>query len=282
MKTRPSLILPPFRLTNWAAFSDVSFPPPAGLASWSEAVSTVQPPVFNVTLITAYLDIGEFGKGSPNNKRDHRIYKYWSTSYSRITSPVVFYTDSEDFAQHFLTVRQNMLSMTKVIRVNRSELWSFALRERIAAIYAAGYPKHWPNTVYPDYTCTTHAKFDFVLDTLSKGYFPSRYVAWMDVGYLRMMSRNASSYYRILPSSQFDSKRVLCGEVYKPNFNTSWRTIFRQNINWVAGGFFLATRDVMKTFVEQYRRAVTSFLQLHESQVSSWCEPVWPSTLKGP
>ena len=127
MKTRPSLILPPFRQTNWEAFSDVRFPPPAGLASWSEAVSIVQPPVFNVTLITAFLDTGQFGKGSPKNKRDHRIYKYWSTRYSRITSPVVFYTDSEDFAQHFLTVRQNMLSMTKVIRVNRSELWSFAL-----------------------------------------------------------------------------------------------------------------------------------------------------------
>ena len=247
----------------------MSFPPPAGLASWSEAVSTVQPPVFNVTLVTAFIDIGEFGKGAPNKKRDHRIYKTWSAGYSRIMSPVVIYTDSEDFAQHFLTVRQNMLSITKVIRVNRSELWSFGLRERIAAIYAGGYPKHWPNTVNPDYTCVTHAKFDFVLDTLSKGYFASHYVAWMDVGYLRTISRKASAFYTMLPSSEFDSKRVLCGEVYTPNFNTPWRTIFRRNINWVAGGFFLATHDVMKIFVEQYRRAVTSFLQLHESQVSS-------------
>ena len=147
MKTQPSLILLRFRQTKWPAYSDVRFPPPAVLASWSEAVSIVQPPVFNVTLITAYLDIGQFGKRLPKNIRDHLIYKQWSTSYSRIASPVVFYTDSEDFAQHFLTVRQNMLSLTKVIRVNRSELWSFALRERIAAIYAAGYPKYWPNTV---------------------------------------------------------------------------------------------------------------------------------------
>ena len=120
MKTRPSLILTPFRQTNWAAFSDVRFPPPAGLASSSEAVSIVQPPFFNVTLITAYLDIGKFGKRSPKNIRDHHIYKQWSTSYSRITSPVVFYTDSKDFTQHFLTVSQNILSVTKVIRVTEA------------------------------------------------------------------------------------------------------------------------------------------------------------------
>ena len=229
--------------------------------------STVKPPLFNVTVVTAFLDIGDFGKGAPNRKRDHRIYKEWSAAYSRIISPVVLYTDSDDFARHFFTVRQNLLNVTKVVRVNRSELWSFGLRDQIAAIYAGGYPKHWPNTVYPDYTCVTHAKFDFVLDTLSKGYFASRHIVWMDVGYLRNIVGKKSPFYTILPPSEFDPKRVLCGEVFKPNFKSPWRRLFRENINWVAGGFFLATREVMKTFVEQYRRAVTSFLQLHESQV---------------
>ena len=183
-------------------------------------------------------------------------------------APVVMYTDSEDFARHFLTVRRHLLNVTKVVHVNRSEIWSFGLRDRIAAIYAGGYPKHWPNTVYPDYTCLTHAKFDFVLDTLSKGYFASRHVAWMDVGYLRRKLRKQPPiFYTMLPPPEFDSRRVLCGQVRKPDFRSDWRAIFRRKINWVAGGFFLATRDVMKTFVKQYRRAVTSFLQLNESQV---------------
>jgi hypothetical protein len=61
-------------------------------------------------------------------------------------------------------------------------------------------------------------------------------------------------------------------QVYKPDFNQAWQGIFRGNKNWVAGGFFLATREVMTNFVRQYRRAVTSFLDLKESNVSNLVE----------
>ncbi|PVD20573.1 hypothetical protein C0Q70_18729 [Pomacea canaliculata] len=47
----------------------------------------------------------------------------------------------------------------------------------------------------------------------------------------------------------------------------AWRYIFWENINWVAGGFFLAKRQVMMDFVLQYQRAVELFLRLNQSQV---------------
>ncbi|XP_070189120.1 uncharacterized protein [Littorina saxatilis] len=228
-------------------------------------------PRYHVTLVTAFLDIGEFAKTRPERKRDHRLYETWSSAYFRVLSPVVLYTDSESFARHFLSVRRKLLNVTKVVMVRRDGLWSFGLKDRIAAVYSRrDYPKNYPNTVYPEYTCLTHAKMDFLQDAVDNADFPSRLVAWMDVGYLRdIAGKNFTGYYNLLPplNLPLDASRVLCGQVVKPNFTTPWLTVIRRNRNWVAGGFFLATPDVMTRFVTQYRRAVTSFLALNESQV---------------
>ncbi|KAL8605929.1 hypothetical protein ACOMHN_024753 [Nucella lapillus] len=219
-----------------------------------------------VAVVTAFLDIGEFGKGAPKNKRDWHIYQRWSSAYSQLQAPVVMYTNSPTFAKHFLSVRQHLHNMTLVRHVDLSDLWSFGLQPQIAAIYSRGYPKHWPNTVYPRYTCVTHAKFDLLHDVMEKGLFASRLIAWMDIGYLRdVVGKNDT--YIMHPPQNFDPQRVLCGEVNTPNFTRPWKSILRHNVNWVAGGFFLARRDVMTTFVEQYRRAVTSFLRHQETQV---------------
>lgn len=226
----------------------------------------------HVMVVTAFLDIGEFGKGSPSIKRDHNIYEKWTAAWRLLHSPVVFYTDSAGFAKHIQTVRKHLPDLTRVVQVNRSAVWAFQQREKIAGIYAAGYPKHWPNTVYPDYTCVTHAKFDFVKDAADKNYFPSQYTVWMDAGYLREKADEAANvtsrtYYVMEPPSDFDPTRVMCGQIYQPHFNTPWKEILRGNINWVGGGFFLGRPPLMLKFVEQYRRAVTLFLEQKESNV---------------
>ncbi|XP_076449253.1 uncharacterized protein LOC143285730 [Babylonia areolata] len=240
----------------------------ASLTSEQEATEAPTVPLHNVTIVTAFLDIGEFGKGSPSNKRDWHIYMKWSTAYSRVLSPVVMYTNSDTFARHFESVRGKLPHLTKVIRLPLTSLWVFGLKPKIAAIYAGGYPKHYPNTVYPEYTCVTHAKFDVLRDVLEKNYFPSHHIAWMDVGYLRNIAgQKPPLNYTMFPPPEYDPRRVLCGEVFNPDFNRAWKGILRGNVNWVAGGFFLARRDVMSTFVDQYRRAVTLFLEQGESQV---------------
>ncbi|XP_025115837.1 uncharacterized protein LOC112577102 isoform X2 [Pomacea canaliculata] len=224
---------------------------------------------YNVTMVSAFIDIGEFGKGARNIKRDHRIYQNWSWAYSAIYSPLVFYTDSPSFADHMQHVRQKQPDLTKIILVNRTSLWAFQLRDAIAAIYRAGYPKHYPNTVYPDYTCVTHAKFEFVKDAILNNYFNSRHVVWVDVGYFRDMwtRHNKTTAFTMHLLANLDPKRVLCTQVGAPNFTMAWRDIFWKNINWVAGGFFLAKRQVMVNFVLQYQRAVELFLRLNQSQV---------------
>lgn len=227
---------------------------------------------YNLTIVTAFIDIGAFGKDTPSNLRDHNIYEKWATAYAMIHSPLVFYTDSRDFQKHMQRVRHNLLHLTHFVFVNRSALWSFQQRDKIDAIYKAGYPKHWPNTVYPDYTCVTHSKFDFLADAIENSYFPSDHTVWMDVGYLRdllpQVTHNKSQpAYVMLPPQDFNSSRVMVGQVGGSDFKIDWKTIFRLNINWVAGGFFLARSTLMLEFVQQYRKAVTLFLEKGESQV---------------
>ncbi|KAK7505753.1 hypothetical protein BaRGS_00003024, partial [Batillaria attramentaria] len=242
-------------------------------ATWAEVPSSESSRVrYNLTIVTAFLDIGQFGKGTPGNKRDHRIYEKWSSAYRLVHSPIVFYTDSPAFGRHIQHVRRHLPDLTRVVHVNRSQLWSFQQKDKIAAIYKAGYPKHWPNTVYPDYTCVTHTKFELVEDAILKGYYLSDHVVWMDAGYLRdkageAANRSSSMYYVMEPPADFDPTRVMCGEIYQPNFNRGWRGIFRGNINWVGGGFFLGRVDLMLKFVRQYTKAVGLFLELHESNV---------------
>lgn len=225
--------------------------------------------MYNITLVSAYIDIGEFGKGTAGNKRDNKIYTTWSEPFSKVVAPLLFFTDSLSFSVHIQDVRRDLAHLTKIVHVNRSELWAFQQRPSIAKVYAGNYPKHWPNTVYPDYTCLTHAKFDFILDALDKAYFPpTPYVAWMDVGYLRdIVNRAYPTLYYLRPPNVSNVSRVMVGQVNHPDFHQPWQGIFRKNKNWVAGGFFLATRDVFRAFVLAYRRAVMSFLQLGESNV---------------
>ncbi|KAK7114093.1 hypothetical protein V1264_000214 [Littorina saxatilis] len=224
--------------------------------------------VYNVTLVTAFLDIGQFSKGAQDNKRDHLNYERWCLPYAKIVSPVVLYTDSAQFARYFLGVRRRLEHLTKVVRVDRSKLWSFSLRDKIAKIYSGHYPRFYPNTVNPDYTCMTHAKFDMLEDAITNDFFLSPYVAWMDVGYMRELPRKwKSSLHAVLPPADFNASTVLCGQRYAPKFWKPYWSVLVWNDNWVAGGFFLATRDVMGQFVRLYRRAVGVFLEKGYSQV---------------
>ena len=141
-------------------------------------------------------------------------------------------------------------------------MWAFMLRDRIAAIYSQpGYPKFYPSTVIPEYSCVMHAKYELMHRVSEENPFRSRYFAWLDIGLFRDIADNwqQESFTMHLPP-QFDDNKVAYTEVQPRNVLLSERYIFRHASNWLCGCFFLAERSVMLRWTNDYMRATGLFV----------------------
>ncbi|XP_025087813.1 uncharacterized protein LOC112560272 isoform X3 [Pomacea canaliculata] len=218
---------------------------------------------YNVTMVSAYFDLGSFAKGTKKNLRGKSHYEDWFTKFGALHNPLVFYTDSDTFAQIALRVRGGELAaLTRVIKVSRDQLWSFQLREKVARIYAqSSYPKHLPNTVIPEYSCAMHAKFEVMNDTIRNRYFPSSHYAWIDIGCFRDLSVTINEVLSLVPPKDLDPSRIMYSEVFSPALTMLPSKIFRENIVWVGGASFVGRAEVVLEFTEQYRRATVRFLE---------------------
>ena len=160
-----------------------------------------------------------------------------------------------------LETRRHLANKTRVIRVHRSQLKSFRDVEKIRTIFRdPQYPRHPPNTVIPEYPCTQHAKYEFILEALEKNYFPSKYIAWLDIGYFRYLIERRRSFYIVTPPGMDESK-VAMNEVARPDWSLDPSDVFRGNLVWVGGGMSISTRPVFRRFVEEYTRSVDAFLE---------------------
>ena len=76
----------------------------------------------NLTVVTAFFDLGKFPKGSLSNMRTPDSYKNWMGVYKYLQNPLIIYTDSKKIAQYFEKLRQNSTYITKVISFSRGQL----------------------------------------------------------------------------------------------------------------------------------------------------------------
>ena len=56
----------------------------------------------DITVVTAFIDIGDVGLGSPSNKLTPNEYLKWSETFKYMLNPLVVYTDSQLFYNHML------------------------------------------------------------------------------------------------------------------------------------------------------------------------------------
>lgn len=215
----------------------------------------------SLTVVTAFLDLGQFSKGSITNTRSPETYRSWMKIYQHLKNPLIIYTDSYKFKDFFTDLRKNSSSITEVILINRKALWSFKIKPRIAEIYAQpGYPKFYPNTVEPDYTSMTHSKLSFVAKAITSKLFPSDYYCWIDLGYFRDLSDRATNFYLEIPSD-LDRRRVGVTQVLNVDLhNITARSIILGNLNWIGGGLFLGKPDILLKFEKQYKHRVMYYL----------------------
>jgi hypothetical protein len=219
-------------------------------------------PSSNMTIVTAYFNLGSFKKGGGGMVFNPSVYFKWAAVFKFILNSIVIYTDSEEFENLIYKCRTGMSNTTKVLRIQRNSTWAFQLVDQIRMIYSqSGYPKHFPNTVVPEYSCAQHAKYSVVTDAIHKNYFNSKYYAWLDIGYFRKIV-SSRKYFRLHTPPKFDPRKVAVTKISDQNMNNSFKSIFHGNMVWVGGGLFVGTADVLLQFGQQYEKAVHYFLNL--------------------
>ncbi|XP_076436444.1 uncharacterized protein LOC143275971 [Babylonia areolata] len=217
----------------------------------------------NVTLVTAFFDLGTFQKGDGDHEFQHSVDMYlrWATTLLYVQNPLMVFTDCPQVADLFRNGFQGR-KLKVVFISNRSSLLSFQYLPRIRRVFSdPNYPKFHPNTVVPEYSCSQHAKVDVMEKALAWNEFHTEYFAWVDLGYFRDLSFRKRKFWIAVPPEFDDTKLAAC-EVGTPSFEKNVEEIFKRNEYWVGGGMFLATRRRYAAFLTEYRRALLHFLGL--------------------
>jgi len=153
----------------------------------------------NMTIVSAFFDIGSFKKGKSGVIHRPKLYHEWSKPFGFITNPVVIFTDSKPFAIMMEKLRSSngLKNKTKIILVNRTSIWAFQLMTPLTRLFEQKwYPKFYPNTVSPAYSCVQHAKFAVVATAVRKNYFRTLFYAWLDIGYFRQITKQ-DTFFKI-------------------------------------------------------------------------------------
>lgn len=214
----------------------------------------------NVTIVTAYWNLGTFQKGVGGLKFSTNTYFKWASTFKFLVNPLVVYTDCKEFKELMETLRSDRLNNTMIYLLNRTELWPFQLVTQMKSVLdQPGYPKYYPNTVIPEYPAAQHSKYAVVAETIRKGVFANPYFAWVDIGYFRDVVERKVDFTLDIPPG-FDPGKISVNRVEGLSMNIDPFTIFRKNIVWVGGGIFLGKGEALLQFEQLYHRAVKYFL----------------------
>ncbi|XP_055956969.1 uncharacterized protein LOC126821568 isoform X2 [Patella vulgata] len=217
-------------------------------------------PENEITVVTAYFNIGSFIKGSAIKFTPDRYLK-WMTSFRYLNNPLVVYVDEQKTADIFKNLRKHLMNITKIVVLDRKYMWSFGLKNRIEQIYSPeSYPKFHPNTVVPEYSCAQHAKYECLHNAISKDYFSTPYFSWLDIGYFRDIVGCKKDFKLVLPDN-FNKTKISYTQVREFNQNITLSSIFLKNSLWVGGGMTLASKEVTKKFIRIFKNSVEILLE---------------------
>ena len=247
--TRPPLI-----------YEKYAKPTPAAPLSWIKKVPMEDTMRHDITIVTGYVNIGNFKNDLDKSTHTPGLYRKWLRHFEMIETPVVaYFTDDED-VNIFKKIRQG--KSTYIVKVSKEGLWAFSLLDDIAKIYRQySYPKHNPYTTVPEYTSAMHAKYEFMAKALKENPFKTNFFCWMDVGLFRNVTepfQPAQTLDLKLPAL-FDEKRVAYSQINERK-DLTVEQIFHNNMVWVCGCIFMAKGTIMKKWIYEYMRYIDKFL----------------------
>ncbi len=215
----------------------------------------------DITVVTMYLDIGTFRKGTWGAVFTPDRYKSWMRPFGQIQNPVIGFFDNASHAEFFLDIRGNYTNSTKIILLeNRKDLWAFQIMKRIKEIFESpGYPKIPPATTVPEYSSAMHAKYEVMLWAVQQNIFNTRYFAWADVGLFKDLK--SSEPFHMYPPSDFDPKRVAYTKVNERKTLRNLENVLHRSRLWVCGGCFLGNPSALTQWSWQYRATIEAMLK---------------------
>lgn len=215
----------------------------------------------DVTVVSAYIDLGSFQKGpKKSNINNKQLYFDRAKVFRYLVNPLIVYTDSKAFKDYMLMVRTNRSTSTKVILVKRESLWAFQNVEEVRRIYSQpDYPKRHPGTTYPEYACTQYAKFDFLRNSIKDNIFAAKYYTWIDIGYFR--DRDSKKQFYLCTPHEFNASKIAMSLVrFDSSLKRNPYEIMRKPHVLVGGGVIFGRSDELTKMVSDFQRAVTHFL----------------------
>ena len=226
-------------------------------------------------MVTAYFNVGRFPKGSTSTIYGADIYERWMLTLSLVRNPMIIFVDNAVDQCYAKMIRNRLPSnRTRIVKVSQSEMWSFRLVPRIAAIFTQrGYPKHLPNTVEPRYSAAMHAKYEVMHQATTENPFRTRYFSWLDVGLFRdlitgvdVIDDNTTlalvgQFSLELPPGFLNDSISFC-EITERIDSSNASEIVRLNLVWVGGGFFVGKTEVMRRWTTEYMNGVQKMFAL--------------------
>ncbi|ESO92613.1 hypothetical protein LOTGIDRAFT_162529 [Lottia gigantea] len=216
-----------------------------------------------ITIVTALFDLGLVKKG--HGVLDyHSPYKYkeWVRPFSKLTNPVVIFVEDDEIAKYVRSVRHCLpKSHTRIIKVSREELWAFSLLEKTRKIFEEStYPKHYPYTTNPEFSCLIHAKYEFLLQAVKKNYFKTPYFAWVDITMFKKLDESGTDVFKMLPPEKFNREKVGFTQVgpHDPHLDLDFIMMYRAV--WVSGSMVLGTNQTLSRFIKRYKSSVEYLL----------------------
>ncbi|XP_052817873.1 uncharacterized protein LOC128243905 isoform X2 [Mya arenaria] len=214
---------------------------------------------YDVTVVTAYFDLGTFRKGFAGNFSTENYFN-WCKIFRYLLNPLTVYTDSQKFYYLMKNIRNETVNTTRIHLIKRNSSWAFQLQSNISKVFSQkGYPTHYPNTVLPEYACAQLAKYDVISRASRDHVFKTNYVMWLDVGYFR--DRKSINKFSLSRPNGFNESRVAMNVIHaNTHMAMSVTNIFRNNLVWVGGGLVFANRDIILRYETQLKKAVDYFL----------------------
>ncbi|XP_076462515.1 uncharacterized protein LOC143294880 [Babylonia areolata] len=217
-----------------------------------------------ITVVTAFFNLGSYrnGPGAWDYSNPYQ-QRQWMRPWGRVANPVIAYIEEDEVADYFRDIRSCLPSTkTIIIKVKRGALWAFSLRPRLERIYQKpGYPQHHPNTVYPDHTCASHAKYELLQRTVKENPFKTPFFAWMDTGYFRNLDQTHFELFKLVPPTTFNTEMVSMSQAYPHDPNIPAKDVIKHNLVWVSGEMLLGLGEALTNFTLLYQETVARLLK---------------------
>ncbi|XP_041359897.1 uncharacterized protein LOC121376156 [Gigantopelta aegis] len=213
-----------------------------------------------VTVVTAYFNIGAFAKDL-SGPRTPSVYHRWMSIFGRLDNPLIIFSDQDNVLEVFRKLRSRYPpNRTKIIKVEKTELWAFSLAPNISEIFRQkDYPAHQPNTINENYSCVMHAKFELMNRVIREKLYATKYISWLDIGLFRAVTHEKHSFLMQIPPD-WNENKIAYSEVHEFDPSLTPRDCIFKNLVWVSGAMFMGRPEVLYLYTKDYMSAVKKLI----------------------